>query len=274
MRLPYLLFPSILQDMASSSPDTGDILLFRGNQLVSKLLECFGRSKYSHVAMIIKNPRFLRPDVPDGFYVLEASSNDAPDAEASASSPSSLPTPLLGVALHRLEDVLALYPADSVYIRHVSCTRDEAFYERLSAAHEEVHHKPYDLNPLDWIRAEWNLIHPLEISTAYQKTSSFWCSALLCYLYSRLGLLEEEMDWSLIAPREFSAEEGTLLRFRCAVSKEVPFTTALLPPLPLPPLPPPLPPLPLLPASTPPPQQPTDSDPLTKTGPSSEDHLQ
>ena len=246
--------------MASCSPDTGDILLFRGNQLVSKLLECFGRSKYSHVAMIIKNPRFLRPDLPDGLYVIEASSNDAPDAEASSSSsssssssPSSLPTPVLGVALHRLEDVIALYPADSVYLRHVSCTRDEAFYERLSAAHEEVHHKPYDLNPLDWIRAEWNLIHPLEINTAYQKTSSFWCSALLCYLYGRLGLLEEEMDWSLIAPREFSAEEGTLLRFRCAVSKEVPFT---LPPLPL---------------STP---QPTDSDPLTKTTPSSEDHLQ
>lgn len=239
MPLPYTLFLSILQDMSSSpsdiqqerEPDTGDILLFRGNQFISRLLECFGRSKYSHVAMILKNPQYIKADLPDGLYVLEASSNDAPDAEASSSPSDSIPTPLLGVALHRLEDVLALYPADSVYIRRISCTRDDSFYRRLSVAHEEVHHKPYDLNPLDWIRAEWNLVHPLEVNPAYQKTSSFWCSALLCYLYGRMGLLEEEMDWSLIAPREFSAEEGTLLRFRCAVSREVPFSSPLLAPL-------------------------------------------
>jgi len=196
-------------------PDTGDILLFRGNQLVSKLLECFGRSKYSHVGMVLKNPRFLRPDLEDGLYVLESSSNDIPDVEDHAR--------ILGVQIHRLEDVLRSYPEGSVFIRHVSCERNDAFYEKLRAIHEDVHHKPYDLNPADWIRAEWNLIHPLEVNPAYQKTSAFWCSALLCYLYGRLDLLEAEMDWSLIAPREFSAEEGTLLRFRCSVAREIPF---------------------------------------------------
>jgi hypothetical protein len=81
---------------------------------------------------------------------------------------------------------------------------------------------------VDWLRAEWNLVHPLEVNPAYQKTSAFWCSTLLCYVYGRLGLLEAEMDWSLIAPREFSAEEGTLLRFRCSVAPEVPLAAALV----------------------------------------------
>ena len=208
--------------MSLSELDTGDILLFQGNALVSRFLEYFGRSKYSHVAMVLKNPRYIRPDLPDGLYVLEASSNDAPDVEHLLGSSESFGG--ARVALHRLEDVLALYPSGSVFLRHVSCTRDETFYQRLAAAHEEVHHKPYDLNPVDWIRAEWNLIHPLAIHPDYQKTDAFWCSALLCYLFHRLDLLEHEVDWSLIAPREFSAQEGTRLRFRCPVSEEVPFS--------------------------------------------------
>lgn len=192
--------------------DTGDILLFRGNQVVSRLLECFGRSKYSHVGMILKNPKYIRPDLPDGLYVLESSSNDTPDVEDHQFK--------IGVQIHRLEDILREFSKGSVYVRHVACQRDEAFYERLKEVHEEIHNKPYNLNPADWIRAEWNLIHPLEVNPAYQKTEAFWCSALLCYLYGRLECLETEMDWTLIAPREFSSEEGTLLRFRCPVSKD------------------------------------------------------
>ncbi len=192
--------------------DTGDILLFRGNQVVSRLLECLGRSKYSHVGMVLKNPKYIRPDLPDGLYVLESSSNNTPDAEDHQFK--------IGVQIHRLDDILKEFSKGSVYIRRVACQRDETFYQRLVEVHEEVHNKPYNLNPADWIRAEWNLIHPLEVNPVYQKTDAFWCSALLCYLYGRLECLETEMDWTLIAPREFSSEEGTLLRFRCPVSKD------------------------------------------------------
>lgn len=198
------------------SLDTGDIVLFRGNQFISKVLECFGRSKYSHVGMILKNPSYIRPDLEDGLYLFESSSNDTPDVENHEFC--------IGVQIHRLEDILKEYPKGSVYVRRLECNRDEAFYKRLHDIHEEVHHKPYDLNPVDWIRAEWNLIHPLEPrSDKDQKPTSFWCSALLCYVYGRLECLETEMDWSVIAPREFSSEEGTILRFRYPISKDTPY---------------------------------------------------
>jgi hypothetical protein len=192
--------------------DTGDILLFRGNQLLSKLLECFGNSRYSHVGMVLKNPKSIHLDLEDGLYLLESSSNDTPDVEDHQFK--------IGVQIHRLDDVLREFSKNSIYVRYVNCKRDEAFYQRLSDVHNEVHNKPYDLNPADWIRAEWNLLHPLDIHPMYQKTNAFWCSALLCYIYGKLECLESEMDWSIIAPREFSSEEGTLLRFRCPVSKD------------------------------------------------------
>jgi len=195
--------------------DTGDIVLFQGNRVISRILECFGRSKYSHVGMILKNPKYIRPDLEDGLYLLESSSNDTPDVEDHQFK--------IGTQIHRLDDVLKEYPKDSIFVRYLDVPRTEEFYSKLSEVHQEIHNKPYDLNPLDWIRAEWNLIHPLDIEPIYQKKDSFWCSALLCYLYGRLDCLDAEMDWSLIAPREFSSEEGKLLRFRYPISKDTPF---------------------------------------------------
>lgn len=195
--------------------DTGDIVLFRGNHVLSRVLECFGRSKYSHVGMILKNPKYIRPDLEDGLYLLESSSNDTPDVEDHQFK--------VGVQIHRLEDILKEFPKGSVFVRYVDVKRDDAFYSMITEVHNEIHNKPYDLNPLDWIRAEWNLIHPLDVDPQFQKTDSFWCSALLCYIYGRLECLEAEMDWSLIAPKEFSSEEGTLLHFRYPISKDTPY---------------------------------------------------
>ena len=198
--------------MTEKELDTGDILLFRGNSWISRILEYFGQSAYSHVGMILKNPKYIHPDLPDGLYLLESSSNNTPDVEDGRFK--------IGVQIHRLEDIVHEFPKGSIYARYMDCIRDEAFYHRLVAIHTEVHNKPYDLNPFDWIRAEWNIVHPFSISPSYQHTDSFWCSALLCYLYSKLDCLERDVDWSIIAPREFSSEEGTLLRFRYPISKD------------------------------------------------------
>lgn len=211
----FALFKMEMEEKKMRDLDTGDMILFRGNHVLSKLLECFGRSKYSHVGMILKNPRYLCPDLEDGLYLLESSSNDTPDVEDHQFK--------IGVQIHRLEDVLREFPKGSVYVRYLDVPRNEAFYSKLSEIHEEIHNKPYDLNPIDWIRAEWNLVHPLDIDPMYRKTSSFWCSAMLCYVYGRLECLEEEMDWSLIAPKEFSSEEGKLIRFRYPISNDTPY---------------------------------------------------
>jgi hypothetical protein len=195
--------------------DTGDIVLFRGNHLFSKIIECFGRSKYSHVGMILKNPKYIRPDLEDGLYLLESSSNDTPDVEDNQFK--------IGTQIHRLDDIIKEYPKGSVFVRYMDIIRDDIFYSKITEVHKEIHNKPYNLNPIDWILAEWNIIHPMESKVNDKKPDSFWCSALLCYIYGRLDCLDAEMDWSLLAPREFSSEEGTLLHFRYPISKDTPY---------------------------------------------------
>ena len=70
--------------------NTGDILLFhwrpRCNSLLDccltcygSLIKCFTKSKYTHSAMIVKNPPW-RKDL-KGLYILESSLETFPDAE-------------------------------------------------------------------------------------------------------------------------------------------------------------------------------------------------
>jgi len=189
---------------------TGDILLFRGGTYVSWFLEYFGHSKYSHVGMIVKNPSFISPYLENGLYVLESTTPTVPEVEDGM-----LKT---GVQMHHLDDVLRTFPKGSVYVRHVKCERDEAFYTKFAEIHRDVHGKPYDMNIYDWACAELNIEYPLPVDDAYRKTNTFWCSALASYIYCKLGLIQEHINWSLIAPKEFS--KGGALQFKCVVTDE------------------------------------------------------
>lgn len=200
---------NIVEEM---SLQTGDILLFRGKTYMSYLLEYFGYSKYSHVGIVLKNPKFLNPDLEDGLYILESSWNKTLDAENHLHK--------VGVQISDLTSVVEESVKGSVYVRRVSCVRDENFYTRLSAIHKEIHDKPYDLNLYDWICAKYNLTCQLPVQSYFQSKSQFWCSALVSYIFCELGLCDKNINWSLMAPREFSSDENGHLTFTCEIGKE------------------------------------------------------
>ena len=47
----------------------------------------------------------------------------------------------------------------------------------------------------------WGLY--LEMDAKPQKTDRFWCSALVGYIYTKCGLLDEKTDWSILRPSDF-----------------------------------------------------------------------
>jgi hypothetical protein len=196
--------------------DTGDILLFSGNSIFGRLLEFFGRSKYSHVGIVLKNPKFLNDSLEDGLYILESSYNNTPDSEDHMYK--------LGVQIHKLEEVLDEYNKGRVYVRKLKCVRDETFYNKLNDIHKEIHNKPYDINISDWIMAKYNLDKEINPNPLYKTTKDFWCSALVCFIFKELGFIKEEINWTLIAPNEFSSTEGRYITFDqeiCTVDKEM-----------------------------------------------------
>lgn len=189
---------------------TGDIILFQGTSWLSRLLEFVGRSKYSHVGLILKNPRFLNESLEDGLYLWDASWGDQPDAEDHQFK--------FGVQIHKLDDVLADCKPGTVFVRKNNAIRNESVYETLRRVHETVHDKPYDLNIIDWIAARIQMT--IHIPFVWKHTSRFWCSALVAYIYHELGWISD-VNWSLIAPREFSSVECTgQLLFTSVISDE------------------------------------------------------
>ena len=69
------------------------------------------------------------------------------------------------------------------------------------------------MNPIDWIMAFFR-----EDITP-QKTNRFWCSALIGYIYTKLGILNSDTDWSNLRPCDFS--EDSQLKFNITLSNNI-----------------------------------------------------
>jgi hypothetical protein len=191
-----------------NSLETGDILLYSENKFFyEKLIQYFTKSIYTHVAMIIKNPTFTNPPL-KGLYVIESGIENFKDSENNQFK--------FGVQIVSLEKILNNWTGN-IYIRKLHYNRDEIFYNNLKLAHEIVHDKPYDLVLTDWIKATFQV----NLGDT-KKTNTFWCSALISFLYTKLNLLDNNLNWSLVTPNEFSTENNKSLKFiNCYLDKEV-----------------------------------------------------
>ena len=183
--------------------NTGDILLFHHNNnfstvenslfsIFTDLIMWATGSKYSHTAIIIKDPNFTNPPL-KGLYILESSYENFPDVENKEYK--------LGVELEEFDKVMETYKDGEVYWRKLVCKRDASFYEKLAEAHSVVHNRPYDIIPTDWLKAA------LHINKGnIQKKKTFWCSALVAYMYVSWGFLDKETPWTLVSPKMLGTE--------------------------------------------------------------------
>jgi len=83
-------------------------------------------------------------------------------------------------------------------------TEDPFTHEKMKEIHSCVFNKPYDIVVRDWIEAY------CKKDPDPQKISRFWCSALAAFIYTKVGLLDEKTDWSIIRPSFFSSENPEL----------------------------------------------------------------
>ena len=75
----------------------------------------------------------------------------------------------------------------------------------LNKVHSVVYDGPYDLNITDWIMAFFRK------SSKPQNTDSFWCSALVGYIYTECGILDKNTVWNVLYPNDFSFDGENLV---------------------------------------------------------------
>ena len=197
--------------------ETGDILLFEHKNdysslsnifftFISKAIRLFTKSRYSHAAIIVNNPSFRDEK---GLFILESSVEYFTDTENKQYK--------LGVQLVDYKKMIDNWNGN-VYWRKLECKRGKEFDKKISEIHSTVHNRPYDLIPTDWIKAGFHIAIGNQ-----QREKTFWCSALVSYVYTQLGFLPKDTKWSMISPEQLGTEPGNkdqLTFVNCTVHPE------------------------------------------------------
>jgi len=147
--------------------NTGDLVFFKkydGMWLFGKLIQWWTQSPFIHIGMILKDPKFLGLK---GTYLWQAE-------------------PLGGVT------VTPFKPDRKWWKRkYIGPPLDN---EKLHYIFDITNGKPYDKNPMDWIEAM------VGKDFKPQRTNSFWCSALIGCILTKLSILDSSADWSIMSP--------------------------------------------------------------------------
>jgi len=97
-----------------------------------------------------------------------------------------------------------------LYLRKLKCNNidNHTLQSRIKVAYARVQDRPYDTNIFDWILGYYELNKDIQdntsLSTKYQKTNEFWCSALVSYILVECGLLDKNVAWTLISPIDYA----------------------------------------------------------------------
>lgn len=186
---------------------TGDLILFDSRKSwplnwIDKGIKFFTNSNYNHIGMVLKNPTFLAElhncdkTLFEGLFLWESSFEAEPDPQDGKVK--------FGVQVTQFDQALK-NNGGTIYIRKLECSeeeyKDKFTNENLSNIHKLIYDKPYDLNLFDWIKALFR------VNNNPQKENTFWCSALVGIIYSKLGVIDSNLDWTIMRPSDFSLED-------------------------------------------------------------------
>lgn len=194
---------------------TGDLLLcddlaYGSWGLFSWLIKFVTKSDFSHVGMIVKDPDFTETPL-KGTFVWTSGISNVPDPEDK--------TKKFGVQFIPFDHFIQTY-GGKIFLRKIEFEHAEEYYSifetnKLKQIHQVVYDKPYDVVITDWIEAF------CKKDPNPQKTSRFFCSALIGYIYTKLNLLDNNTDWSIISPSFFSSENKSFsMHHKSSLTKE------------------------------------------------------
>jgi len=200
-------------DQIASTLQTGDILLFDGVSLESRLIEDIDRSRFSHVGMAVRLPGYDAPLLWSSDTIATLKDPLADKAHA-------------GVHLLDLRQTLQFLleettrekkPPYSFARRALTATRDLKFYQALEAFMHKIDGRAF---PSLAKMAEHFLEGTLGIKVSLR---TFFCAELIADTYEHLGLLPTKRLVNSYSPGSF-AQEHPLQLIDARLGPEEPFT--------------------------------------------------
>ena len=73
----------------------------------------------------------------------------------------------------------------------------------LQCAYNETYCKKYDMNPIHFIQALFGKTFGMN----GQSSTAFFCSAFVAYVYTRIGCLDPNTQWTITQPKFFASSK-------------------------------------------------------------------
>lgn len=188
--------------------NTGDIIIFSGNGIVPKAIRNVTKSKWTHVGMVLKDPDFLVKTPPKkGLFLIESDMpcSDKPCVDIETGKH------MFGVNIVDLEERIKYYDGEVAYRELKPTISRKQINDDFKIVYNTTYHKHYDWNPIDLINpAIHQFIHhrfwTLDIIFGIdrRRVNKFFCSALVAYTYTQMGLMSPTTEWSMIYPNYFA----------------------------------------------------------------------
>ena len=180
---------------------TGDIILCHGynphglDPGIDGIIEFFTHSPWEHTGIIIRDPWWTSLK---GVYIYQSGSglNNYPDVLNGKMGK--------GVTLNRFSDFIE--NRQHIYVRSLTGVDFSNELTRLDfeSAFNHSHGKPYDSSLCNWITAGCDSFFRCNCCKIVdtRHTKSFWCSALVGYMYTKTGIFPGYTDWSIMTPAD------------------------------------------------------------------------
>ena len=181
---------------------TGDIVLCHSNEKkppyldpgLDGVIEFFTHGLWCHAGIIVKNPWWIKEEC---LCILQ--SGNGPNGY-----PDIMNGNVAGVTLNYLSDFLQ--NREDIYVRQLeNFSFDEDNRKIFKKAFDTAHGKPYDSNPCSWC---WVGITSFLYCACCSRIcvprteKTFWCSALVAFIYVEMGWFDPATDWSNKTPED------------------------------------------------------------------------
>jgi len=185
---------------------TGDLILCAGgdgDSKLDKLIEFATHSPWEHSVMVIKDPWWCEQQL-YGLYVFQ--SGTGPNGYKDI-----LNGNVTGVTLNRLGDFLA--NRHRIYVKSLeNYVFDQEKKDNFVKAFKKSHGKPYDSNIYSWIGTGinaffCNMCKCCATESTPRTTKTFWCSALVAFMYVKMGVYNKNLDWSCQTPENLDVSK-------------------------------------------------------------------
>lgn len=192
--------------------DTGDVILYKSDDLLSSIIQFFTDGEYYHCSMILKDPIYINKDY-IGKYIIESTYRGRPEYGTSTGVQILPINTLIDETFKKNKNGYN----EKLFYRKLNYNRDKKFYRSISKVCKSVYKSLYDIDVRCFI---YKSMVPKNIDNIKENRHEFSCSTLLGYIYRKIGLLSEDINWTKINPSMFSSISKKSLTFNNATLDE------------------------------------------------------